>query len=151
MKNKPKLSFEELFDKICQRNITFNFHSKEQVIDILKHKSYYYQLISYRKNFIFNENGYVGLDFLNLIDLSSIDSYLREYLLSLCLDVEHSVKTLLMTHITENDLEDGYEIIENFSYSHPSLCTKTIEHFKNYKYKQEMFNKREQISIWVFL
>ena len=130
MKSKPKLSFEKLYDKIYARKITFNYHSKEQVIEILKYKNYYYRLISYRKNFKHNKKGYIGLDFLNLVDLSSIDTYLREFLLSLCLDVEHTVKTHLMTHITENDKEDGYLLIDNFKNQFPELFNKTIEHFE---------------------
>ena len=151
MKNKPKLSFPELLEKIHNRGITFNNHSQEQAIDILKNRNYYYRLISYRKNFNKTKGKYLGLDFAALVDLASIDTYLREYLLKLCLDIEHTSKTLLMTHITENDNEDGYKIVKEFASQYESFYQKSILHFEKNKYKQDMFKKRKRISIWVFL
>lgn len=151
MEDKPKLSFFQLVEKIRNRGITFNTHSQDQIIDILKHRNYYYRLISYRKNFNKSKGKYIDLDFAALVDLASIDTYLREYLLQLCLDVEHTAKTLLMTHITENDNENGYTIIEEFASDHESFYQKSILHFEKNRYKQDMFKKRKQISIWVFL
>lgn len=148
---KNKASFEELYDKIADRGITFNSKSKEEVISILKEKNYYYRLISYRKNFNKKNEKYVGLDFDCLIDLASIDTYLREFLLSLCLDVEHTAKTLLMTHITENGKEDGYKVVEDFKKEFPKAYEKSLKHFEKNMYKKEMFHKRKDISIWVFL
>lgn len=151
LNSKPKLSFNQLYDKIKSRGITFDCHTRDQVIEILKYKNYYYRLISYRKNFSIVNEKYIGLDFAALLDLSSIDTYLREYLLQLCLDVEHAMKTHLMTHLTENAEEDGYSIIEEFSVEYEKLYQKTITHFEKNRYKRDMFNKRKDVSIWVFL
>ena len=39
--------------------------------------------------------------------------YLRRLIVGLCLDIEHLLKTRLMRDITNNDLEDGYEIVKD--------------------------------------
>lgn len=141
-----------MYDKINKKGITFNTKSKNDVIDILSTKNYYYRLTSYRKNFKKDSDGnYIGLDFDALTDLASIDTYLREYLLSLALDVEHALKTILMKHITNNIQEDGYSLITEFKIEHLDYYTKTLNHFKRNHYKNDMFNKRKCISIWVFL
>lgn len=148
---KPKLDFNELIEKIKDKNISTHYHDKKYVIDILRNRNYYYRLISYRKNFRKNKDGYIGLDFRALTDMASIDTYLREYLLSLCLDVEHRAKTHLMTHITENKREDGYNLVNIFKNKHISFYEKAIAQFSRNTYKKEMWNKRKDISIWVFL
>ncbi|MFL2121481.1 Abi family protein [Marinilactibacillus psychrotolerans] len=53
----------------------------------------------------------MNCDFKHLVDLSSIDVYLREYLYALCLDIEHAAKTKLMKLLTLNKNEDGYSIV----------------------------------------
>lgn len=151
---KPKDSFDNLYQRIADRGITFNNHSKEDVIDILSYRNYYYRLISYRKNFEIdtNINKYIGLDFQALCDMASIDTYLREYLFSLCLDVEHAAKTSLMTHLTNNKSEDGYSILNEFKDFDKGGFNRTKNNFKRSKYKQEMFRKRkDSLSVWVFL
>lgn len=48
---KPKSNFEDLYEKILDKNITIDNYSKDQLIDYLKTRSYYYKITSYRKNF----------------------------------------------------------------------------------------------------
>ena len=151
--SKPKLSFDDLFKKIDERGISFRENTKEQIIETLSEKNYYYRLISYRKNYKKNTNTgkYIGLDFKALEDLASIDTYLREYLLHLCLDIEHLLKTNLMTHITNNNQEDGYTLVSDFAESHTEHFEKTKVQFEHNRYKVDMFKKRSLSSIWVFL
>ncbi|MBS4462911.1 Abi family protein [Aerococcaceae bacterium zg-B36] len=151
--HKPKLLFDDLFNKLNERGIANKFHTKEQIIEILSERNYYYRLISYRKNYRKNTetNKYIGLDFKALEDLASIDTYLREYLLHLCLDIEHLLKTKLMTHITNNNLEDGYGLVSEFETIYPEQFTKIKIQFENNKYKADMFQKRFLTSVWVFL
>ena len=47
--DKPKLSFDDLCTRLNEKNISFNHHSKEEVITYLKNRSYYYKISSYRK------------------------------------------------------------------------------------------------------
>lgn len=149
---KPKDSFEGLYQRIADRGITFNYHSKDEVIDFLSQRNYYYRLISYRKNFKKENNLYVGLDFKALCDMASIDTYLREYLFCLCLDIEHIAKTYLMTHLTKNSLEDGYSILDEFGLKYPTDYQIAMRHFEKNGYKKDMYRKRQgNVSVWVFL
>lgn len=151
--HKPKLSFDDLFNKLDERGISNRFHTKEQIIEILSERNYYYRLISYRKNYRKNveTNKYIGLDFKALEDLASIDTYLREYLIHLCLDIEHLLKTKLMTHITLNNSEDGYNLVSDFENLYPEQFKKIKIQFEKNKYKTDMFQKRSITSVWVFL
>ena len=42
--DKPKLSFDDLCTRLNEKNISFNHHSKEEVITYLKNRSYYYKI-----------------------------------------------------------------------------------------------------------
>lgn len=150
---KPKFTLTELYDNLLYgKGITFNYHSKNEAIDIMANRNYYYRLTSYRKNFEKVEGKYIALDFKALVDLASIDSYLREYLLSLCLDVEHAIKTKIMRLITLNPEEDGYNIIKDYKSNYPKEYDNVLRNMEFSKYKKDLRDKRtEEVSIWVFL
>lgn len=117
---KPKLTPEQLVTKMKEeKGITFNHMSELEAIDFLSTKNNYYRLSAYRKNYDKKQTGpdkgkYVDLDFACLVDLSIIDMRFRRILFQMCLDIEHSLKVSLLRDITENDAEDGYEIVKNF-------------------------------------
>ncbi|HFI0084453.1 TPA: Abi family protein [Streptococcus suis] len=150
---KPKLSFEDLIDRLTnEKGITLGTFSKEQVEEYLKIRSYYYKISSYRKNYPKLPDGkYDNLTFNHLEATAKVDVRLREYLLHLCLDVEHATRTNLMTQLTEDEKEDGYKIIEDFQDEFPDKFDEILGRFRNNKYKQDMFEKRTQISAWVFM
>ena len=150
--DKPKLSFDDLCTRLNEKNISFNHHSKEEGITYLKNRSYSYKISSYRKNFPKTPEGkYENLDFLDLTVCASLDVRLRELLLLMCLDVEHSLKTKLMAILTEEESENGYSIIEEFEDEYPEKFRKIIDEFRSNKYKRDMFQKRTTLSVWVFL
>lgn len=152
MNDKPKLNFENLYKRLDDKGIAFPNHTSEQVQEILRTRSYYYKLASYRKNFPKNSDGkYQNLTFDALLKTASIDVYLRELLLDMCLDIEHTGKTHLMTLITDNEQEDGYSLVSDFEQTFPDKYKEIISHFQKSSYKKDMFNKRTEISIWVFL
>ncbi|MEE1325618.1 MAG: Abi family protein, partial [Streptococcus sp.] len=79
MDKKPKLSINNLIKHLSDKGISFKYHSKEEIIDVLENKTYYYKLSSYRKNFPKTpDKKYINLDFKALVDLASIDTYFRE-------------------------------------------------------------------------
>jgi len=152
LKKKPKLSTINLIEHLSSKGISFNYHSKDDIIDILENKTYYYKLSSYRKNFPKTpDKKYLNLDFKALVDLASIDTYFREIILDMSLDIEHMVKTRLMTDITYNDDEDGYQIVNNFKTTYSQKYHKMYQQFSYTKYKKDMFEKRQILPIWVLL
>lgn len=152
MEKKPKLGFENLYVKLIEKGVTFPNHTKNDVIEYLKSTSYYYKISSYRKNFRKNTKGYYeNLTFDALLTTASIDVYTRELLLDMCLDIEHSVKTFLMTSITENESENGYNLINIFKKKYPDKYSDIVNRFRKSSYKRDMFEKRTNISIWVFM
>lgn len=112
---KKKLSFEEMIEHLDQKNVKFELISKEEAKDILQTSNYFYKITAYRKNFEKNKYGkYVNLDFKQLQDLATIDMRLRYLVLHMCLDIEHSVKTQILTDITNDPAEDGYSIVTDY-------------------------------------
>lgn len=150
---KPKLSFADLVNKFHERNISNGSYTDNQIIEYLQTRSYYYKIASYRKNYPKNPQGkgYSHLTFDHLIETAKLDVRLREYLLGLCLDVEHATKTKLMTILTDDEGEDGYSIVESFRDENSDKFEEILRHFRNNHYKKDMFQKRDQISVWVLM
>lgn len=153
MNSKPKLSFEGLLDKFAEKKIEFGSYSKEEIISYLRERSYYYKISSYRKNFpkLPQNQGYNKLTFNHLVISANLDVRLREYLMNLTLDIEHATRTRLMTIMTDMDEIEGYKIVEDFQDEHPERFAEVLERFRHNDYKQDMFKKRTQISVWVLM
>ena len=117
--NKPKMSPEDIISKIKnEKGIKFEETSEDEAIQYLRYKNNYFRLASYRKNYDKymagpNIGKYIDLDFAYLIELSAIDMHLRLQIIKMCLDIEHSLKVLLLSEF-EKDSEDGYEIVKDF-------------------------------------
>ncbi|MBP1970753.1 hypothetical protein J2Z83_002889 [Virgibacillus natechei] len=112
---KRKLSFDEMIEHLNQKNVKFELITKQEAKDILQTSNYFYKLTAYRKNFEKNKyDKYVNLDFKLLQDLATIDMRLRYLVLQMCLDIEHIVKTQILTDITNDSTEDGYSIVTDY-------------------------------------
>lgn len=100
-KRKQLLSYQALIDKMVANGILFNIFDQNTAKDILQTRNYYYKISSYRK--LFNKiDGKYNIEFATLADLAVIDMQIRYFLMDICLDVEHSIKTALMDVITKN-------------------------------------------------
>lgn len=81
---------------------------------------------------------------------------LRQYLLELCLDIEHGVKVLLLDQIS-NFLpnEDGYQIVQDFRKKNNYECKQyqwTIRNLKSSHYLKSMSRKyAADPPVWVYL
>ncbi|USS90816.1 Abi family protein [Fructilactobacillus carniphilus] len=152
MNYKPKLTETELISHMKAKGITFNEINEQQAKHVLVHKNYYFKLTAYRKNFTKRNGKYQNLDFAYLVDLASIDMQLREYLLSLSLDIEHSIKVKILALITNDSTEDGYSIIKDFKQYNESAYKNTVKYLKNNRYMNDFYNKHhDHISIWALL
>lgn len=149
---KPKLSFKGLIQKLEDKNISPGSYTEDQIENYLKTRSYYYKISSYRKNFPkLPQGGYDKLTFDHLVATAKLDVRLREYLLMLCLDIEHATRTNLMRILTDDDNEDGYTIVKEFQDKFPEKFKEVLSHFRSSKYRLDMFRKRTQISSWVLM
>ena len=128
MMDKVKLSFDEQIADLKSKNVKFELFSEEDAKKFLQYNNYYFKLKSYARNYVKYskkelENKYVNLDFAYLVELSTLDMYFRRLIVGLCLDIEHLLKTRFMRDVTNNDKEDGYNIVNYYINSDYSLLT----------------------------
>ena len=126
--DKVKLSFDEQIADLKSKNVKFELFSEEDAKKFLQYNNYYFKLKSYAQNYVKYskkelENKYVNLDFAYLVELSTLDMYFRRLIVGLCLDIEHLLKTRFMRDVTNNDKEDGYNIVNYYINSDYSLLT----------------------------
>ena len=126
---KPKLSAKELVEKMKSKGITFNIINEEDAENYLNIHSNYYRLASYRKVYYKyiggeKEGQYMNLEFAYLTELSTIDMHFRYLVIKMCLDIEHSLKVKLLSDISANYDEDGYEIVKDFLCNNEWICKK---------------------------
>ena len=124
---KKKLDYEEQIIKLKDLGILFNDTSEETAKEILKSNTYLFKLMSFRKNVKKDSSGNYNFEFLALSDLATLDMHLRYTLLPMCLDIEHSLKTVILKKITEDSNEDGYTIVDDFINFHQGDKSKIFE------------------------
>ncbi|QNU67372.1 Abi family protein [Ruminiclostridium herbifermentans] len=118
--NKPKMSSQQLISKLKNdKGITFKYTSEKEAELYLQKRNNYMRTAAYRKNYKKHESGmnkgkYINLDFAYLQELSTIDMHLRFLISKMCLDIEHDLKVKLINDIENNNLIDGYDIVEQF-------------------------------------
>ena len=111
------ISSEELIEKMKNKGITFNYMTDIEASNYLKKNNNYFNLTSYRKNYMKNEDGkYIDLDFSYLKDLAIIDMQLRTIVFKMSLDIEHYLKMEILKLISYNADEnrDVCNIVNKF-------------------------------------
>lgn len=116
---KTILSTDELIEHMIHKGIKFNIETKEEASNFLQHNNYYFKLAAYRNLYPKisqgdNKGKYQNLEFAYLRELSVIDMYIRYKIMNMCLDIEHAIKVKLVTSVTDNQQEDGYDIVRQF-------------------------------------
>lgn len=155
---KELLSIEELIDHMKSKGITFNEVSESDAKKFLQENNYYMKLAAYRANYEKCPAGkragkYKKLDFGYLKELSTIDMYLRYIIIDMCLDIEHAIKVKLINDITNNPLEDGYDIVRKFIAKDDNLrILKNIRSHKSGEYCKDLIEKYyPYFPVWVFV
>ncbi|MEQ9809234.1 Abi family protein [Streptococcus jiangjianxini] len=152
MERKPKQKYLGLVNQLEEHGVVFKLISKGKAITFLEKNNYYYKVAAFRKNFKKKDGKYKDLDFQHLIDLATIDMYIRDTLLDIAINVEHFIKVELSRLITNNTNEDGYTIVQDFAVTYPSYYQSTYERFRKSRYQKDMFLKRGAIiPIWVLM
>ena len=155
---KPLMTAEELVAHMKEKGIEFSIISEEDAIDFLSNHNYYLKLASYRTNYKKISSGkqagqYQNLDFAYLIELSTIDMYLRYIIVQMSLDIEHFLKVKLLSSIESNPKEDGYNIIQKFFSNDNNFSSlKEIQKHKSSDYCKELIEKYYPFfPAWVYV
>ena len=117
--NKSTRPAADLVNDLAKHGVTFNYISKEEAANYFTDRNNFLRTASYRKNYVKHtcgnhEGKYINLDFLALVELSTIDMYLRRHLLRMCIDIEHALKVKLITDIENDGNQDGYQVVDDF-------------------------------------
>lgn len=155
---KQILSIDQLIEHMKNKGISFNEVSETDAKEFLQKNNYYMKLAAYRANYEKNLTGkregkYKNLDFGYLKELSTIDMHLRYIIIDMCLDIEHSIKVKLINEITNNSLEDGYNIVRKFISKDESFrILKNIRSHKSGEYCCDLIEKYyPYFPAWVFV
>lgn len=127
MRRKAKLNFEEQIKKLKSLGILFNETTENEAEEILRKNTYFFKLSSFRKNIPKDSSGNYNFEFSALSDLATLDMRLRYTLLPMCLDIEHSLKTAILEKITNDEAEDGYQIMQDFINNHHGDLNKIFD------------------------
>jgi abortive infection bacteriophage resistance protein len=134
---KRKLSIDEQVDHMKNNSgIKFNIVDGNFAKEFLKYNNYYFKMKAYSKNFDKYKQGekkgqYINLEFAYLVELSTIDMYLRKFIMKMTLDVEHFLKTQLLRDAGQNEKIDGYSIVEELFIKYPYIKDNIDRHGRN--------------------
>ena len=126
-KRKPKKTAQELVAMLRdEKGVAFTLVDEKQAEEFLSKRNNYLRTASYRKNYPKHTAGvykgkYIHLEFAYLKELSTLDFYLRDILLGMCIDVEHDLKVSFLQEIESNREEDGYELVREFLRANPAV------------------------------
>lgn len=136
-----------------QKGIQFNIVKEEQAALFLRDHTYYFKIKAFEKNYSKYTSGpkkgkYFELEFAYLQELSTLDMYLREIILSMTLDIEHYLKVRLLKDLSENEYEDGYSIVQEFFSCQPKVPLSITEKARN-SYCEGLVQKySESFAAW---
>lgn len=170
VKLRPMMKISEMVPYLKEKNIKFEIISEEKAEEYLKNNNNYYNVTSYKNDFVKYQCGklqgkYIDLDFAYLKDLSIIDYRTRNILFKMIIDIEHYLKIRILNNIEAIDEEDGYKVVNLYleqDYNdekypkrvHDSIIKKVSnEYYKKIfsKYNVDKNKKLENIPIWEFL
>ena len=120
--NPPKLSIDDQIEHLANKHgVTFNIKGKDAAKEFLQNNNFYHKIKAYSKNFSTYQSKehplfgkFCDLDFEYLVELSTIDMYLRRIIMTMSLDIEHFLKVKLINDITNNKNENAYNIVHKY-------------------------------------
>ena len=131
--------------------ITFNIKSEEEAAVFLAKHNYFFRLKQYADFGEKTKSGkFINVDFGQMVELSTVDMFLRKLILKMTLDFEHYLKVKIINDSQENPADDGYTVVENFLETH-NRVRHLIENLNNssYFYNRQVFDKyKEKTSVW---
>ena len=151
----PKLTPPQIID-YCKDTLglTFNLMDEERAKTFVAKQNYFFRLEQYLGICTNQTRGgkYVGLDFGHLVEMSTIDMYLRKILFKMTIDLEHYLKVKLVGDCQDNPADDGYEVVAAFLAKNPKVRSSIQSGFKLIGYYNKTFF-RYTISpaVWNFV
>ena len=150
-----KLTVPQIID-YCKNDlgITFNLMDEEKAKEFLKKNNFFFRLKQYCSTCTEQTKSgkYIGLDFGHLVELSTIDMFLRKLLLKMTIDLEHYLKVKLVNECQNNPADDGYEVVEKFLESHLKIKDELSKVNKNTSYGESSFEKYVTApAVWNFV
>jgi hypothetical protein len=140
----PKLTVPQIID-YCKNElgITFNLMDEEKAESFLKKNNFFFRLKQYCATCSeqTKKGKYIGLDFGHLVELSTIDMFLRKLLLKMTIDLEHYLKVKLVNECQNNPVDDGYEVVEKFLESHLKTKDSLTQFCKISSYGENSFDR----------
>lgn len=157
---KPKLSIDNQIEHLKEKGVQFNIINETEAKDYLSNHNNYFKLTAYRKNYSKHPDGenkgkYINLEFAYLVDLATIDMYLRYRIVHMALDIEHHTKLQLLKKM-ENNNEDGYQIVQDYidslSQNQKKIFDNEINRNKDNIYCGNIIDKYDgSYPIWAFI
>mgnify|MGYP004668140443 FL=1 len=166
---KPMLKIEKMTEHLKNKNIKFKIINENEATIFLKENNNYYNVTSYKNNFIKYQCGnlkgkYIDLEFAYLKDLSIIDYRTRLLLFNMIINIEHYLKIRILNTIEKIEEEDGYKIVNLYleqdynNKNYPQKIHESIRKKISNEYYRNIFSKYniteqkiENIPIWEFL
>ena len=131
--------------------ITFNLKSEEEAAVFLAKHNYFFRLKQYADFGEKTKSGkFTNVDFGQMVELSTVDMFLRKLILKMTLDFEHYLKVKIINDSQENPADDGYAVVESFLETH-NRVRHLIENLNNSSnfYNRQVFDKyKEKTSVW---
>ena len=151
----PKLTVPEIID-YCKNElgITFNLMDEEKAKEFLEKNNFFFRLKQYCSTCPEQTKSgkYIGLDFGHLVELSTIDMFLRKLLLKMTIDLEHYLKVKLVNDCQNNPVDDGYEVVQKFLESHLKIKDGLSQFNRITGYGENSFDKYTAApAVWNFV
>ena len=118
-KGEKKYTIPQQISHMKSNGIAFHIIDSETAKKFITENTYYFKIKSFAKNYEKfpkgkNKGKYINLDFAHLKELSTLDMHFRNAILDISLYIEHSMRTQLNRDFSNNEEEDGYEIVNEF-------------------------------------
>ena len=131
--------------------ITFKIKSEDEAKVFLAKHNYFFRLKQYADFGEKTKSGkFTNVDFGQMVELSTVDMFLRKLILKMTLDFEHYLKVKIINDSQENPSDDGYAVVESFLETH-NRVRHLIENLNNSSnfYNRQVFDKyKEKTSVW---
>lgn len=155
---KYKLSIYEQIEYMKENGITFNLLKENEAKFFLQYSNYFFKVKSFSKNFKKINKKYQNLEFIYLKELALMDTLLRDIILELSLVIEHLLKVNLIGHITNNNIEDGYQIVQEYLSSNQRNEPSIFKRYKQSRKKVDFYTRgimdkyyKNNFPAWAFI